>query len=261
MAVEEIVGGSYAKRAEGESDVRVFLVDAVTGAKSAKRYLATLETGVPAQGEAHPDITGVSCISVISEPAESSASAFYVRCGYGVATWRNAPTMVTQDIRIDTTFIEEKTWFDINDVRLKAVKQPPPTLVEHYPSATRAITRTSATISKLELTPTSVETDALFRRSIDYVGAVNNAPWFGWEAKTWLCEDMQIRKSNLPGYTEVETVVTYNPDTWRFLAEYIQQGRLPPGSIEGDGFAYFDIRELRNFMLLPFTIPNKTPPP
>lgn len=254
MPVEssDTIGGRYQRNEAGEFDQRVFIVGGVTGAVSDKKRQATLTTGVPQYEDAHPDISGINVIDVDCQPIDRAASQFRVVCKYGVPTWRTSPTLVPQEITLDTTYVEEKTWFDINGVRLEAeFFNPVQGFIQHYPSATRAITRSTATISKLE---TTSET-ALFLRSTSYVGTVNDAPWFNWPARTWLFEDLQVRTSRVPGFRECVYTLVYNPETWRFLAEYIEGGRIPPTATEGDGFAYYDIRELTDFSLLPLTIP------
>jgi len=243
--------GTWTETSDGTVASRTFLVVELAGTASAQIKNAVEAVGVPARGDAHPE--DASLVATQKSGSARDESTVLVTVEYEIPTWRNSPESVSQEITLDASVLAEETRFDINDVRLKASYQIPfGPLVEHYPKATRFGSLMTASVLRLETTSAS----DLLLRSVAYIEHVNNAVWFGWAAKTWKLDDLQVRRSRFAGYQEVTYVLTYNPRTWRFVASYIDSGTVPPDATEGNGFALFDIRELADFSLLPITMPT-----
>lgn len=239
--------GSWTETSNGIVASRTFLAVEMSGTASAQIKLAVDDPEVPIRGDAHPE--DASIVVVQKSGSARDESTVLVTCDYEIPTWRNSPETVSQEIRIDSTVVSEETIFDINGARIQAQYG----LVTHWPRATRSGSLVTITVSKLQLTSES----ALVIQAIDFVETINDAVWFGWPAKTWKLDDQQVRLSRFAGYREVQYVLTYNPRDWRFFASYIEIGRVPPDATDGNGFGYFDIRELQPFSSLPITIPTK----
>lgn len=250
--VPDFTQGEWTEFADGKRAVRTFTVHDLIGTSSAILKQAAEETGIPALGDPHPEDASIVVVDKSSRPMHDASAM--VACTYEIPTWRNSPGIVSQEITLDASVSEEKVYFDLNSNRIAAQYTIPGVgITVQYPSATVARSRVTATINKLEQTS---EGDLLLRAS-EFVETVNNALWFNWPAKTWKIEDIQSRPSPRNGWREVTYTLVYNPDDWRFLATFIDRGRLPPNATEGDGFAFFDVRELKDFTLLPITVPAK----
>lgn len=237
---------------DGIKAVRAFSVHDLDGVSSGIIKAAVNAPGVPALEEAHPDEPGIVVIDKTGSPMHDRS--VLVRCSYAVPTWDNAPGLVPQLLELDSSVLTEKTYYDINGVRLSATYTGT-VIVTHYPSTEKTLNIVTATIRKVETT-----SDAdLLARSVAYNDSVNDAAWFGWPAKTWRLEDLQVRQSRFAGKREVTYVLSYKPDTWQFLATYIESGRVPPDATEGNGFRRWDIRDLTDFSGLPITVPTMPP--
>ena len=243
--------GDWEETGDGIRASRTFLVTEIDGAPaSAQIKAATEAAGVPAKDDAHPEDSSI--VVITKRGVARNSREVLVTCEYETPTWRNAPNLVPQEITLDSSIFEEKAWFDINDNRI-SVTYNVGAIITQYPSASRSIGLMTATVSRLETTSSS---DLLLLGS-NYTDAVNDAPWFNWPLKTWKLDDLQVRTSRLAGYREVSYVLTYNPRDWRFFAGFIDRGRVPPDATEGNGYAFFDLRQPRDFSALPITIPTK----
>ena len=246
--------GDWQELADGYRATRTFAVLDLAGTSSDVLRSAANAVGIPDRNDPHPHESSIVVVRKTSRPLNDTSALVSVE--YEVPTWENSPELVSQEITLDASVDEEKVYFDINSARIAAQYTIAGVgIVTQYPSATIARSRVTATIRKLE---TTSEGDLLLR-SVAYMETVNNAVWFGWPAKTWKVEDLQSRPSKLSGYRAVTYTLVYNPDDWRFLATFIDRGRLPPDAAEGNGFAFFDTRQLTDFSQLPITVPVAPP--
>jgi len=243
--------GEWTELADGVRAVRTFTVHELAGVSSAQLKAAAEAVGVPARNDPHPEDSSILMIEKSARPLHDTAAL--VTCRYEIPTWQNSPETVAQEITIDATVIEEKTYFDYLGTTRISVTYTTGAVITQYPSATTAASRVTATIRKVE---TTSESDLLLRAA-DFVETVNDAMWFNWPEKTWKLDDLQSRPSRLSGRREVTYVLTYNPRDWRFLATLIDKGRVPPDATEGNGFRRWDTREPKDFTLLPITVPTK----
>ena len=239
---------------DGVVSERAFTVTELLGPSDQQLSAARTAPGIPAIGDAHPSVAGINCVS--KSVSATNDRVAIVMCRYQKPTPDTLPTLGGQLITTDASTVEEETNFDINGDRLIVSYNLGGSLVDQLPKA--GIARALSTLTFTVYEQTSEADISL--RNLAYVEHVNNAAWFGWAEKTWRCEDIQSRPyGQSRTWREVTTVLTYNPRTWRWRAEFINKGAAPADATEGFGFATFDIRELADFSLLPVTPPTAPP--
>ena len=246
--IENVIDGPWQRDVNGDTTTRTYIVT-----NQASFDPDTLPGEIPVRGTQHPEASELRAIAITITPEANQPQQKRVRVQYATPTLENLPELGGQRIEMDTTIVEERTIEDINGARLSATYIGPSGIVTHLPSAVRTSVLATATITRMETTTE----DQLLLRSIAYVGTVNDAAWFGWPAKTWRVDDLEVRRlTRNDSYRSVRTICTYNPETWRFLATYISRGAVPEDATEGNGFAFYDIRRATDFSTLPITVPT-----
>ena len=246
--ISRIVDGGWTHDVDGDRTSLTYYVDG-----QASGDVNTMPVEVPRRGDVHPDRSDLMAVSVVTSHVAGQPQQFIVRVEYATPSPENSPQLGLQRIELDSTIVEEQTNFDVTGARIFVNWNSPLGVVSHNPQATTLTNLTTVTVTKTE----TVSTDDLVRRAARFVGAVNDAVWFGWPAKTWKLDDIEVRKfDEAEVYQQVKYALTYNAKTWRLQVGYTLDGAVAPGATEGDGLKTFDVIKFDDFTLLPIVMPT-----
>jgi len=238
--------------AAGPQSTRVYDVTGLSlGNQAGLLWEASNAGGLPRYGDPHPVIPSIQVTGVDVAPVQASGAAratiTYTRPDITEAIDPTSP--FASQLEFSSGLLTDTTVHDVSGTRFSV----------RYAGA-------SVTGSQIDYPTAQVEkpifrcayerreTSSPFDVAIAFTGAVNRSPWSGRPAKTWRCEGVRSRVINRGQAFLVAYDLAYNPETWRFKAESNVAGQVPEDAVEGNGFAYFDVYQLRDFAQLGFTI-------
>ena len=225
---------------------RIAIVSGVTGSLDALLKNAIEDGQLPAYGDPHPSITGITLNSISGSPI--GGGLYRVVLSYFKDTGA-AQGSANATVRASaTTAVEE--------VGVDAAGNAMTTTFSHANSTYEP--RFVAEVEKPRVSFDFEWTEAAFPQStIDtYLGKINSAVWNGYAAKTILCTGINVTQSG--DEYRVRMSLTHNPETWVFVAKikpyYSTATTTDPSLDMTTGTKKFDVYPAVDFTPLGLTL-------
>lgn len=247
VTVDIIDGHGLRKSAEnGYETDRIAIVTGVTGDGSARLYNAVNTTGVPAIGDAHPDIAVAHLRSIDARPKDSDTVELVLK--YRESTSTHISLKDDPEISVGASVSQIETNKDADDNVIAVQYTYPSTYTkrEEYAGKThdqgglvsRLMPQRTYTVRK-RLSATASQIEAT---NDIYQGKVNAFAWRGYQPRTWLCVGIS-GQSNDGGQTYAVTYqFQYNPYTWDTVVTFIDPNDgKPPINLDANGVKYVKV--------------------
>jgi len=263
--VIDIIDGTRGRlTVEGWELERVATVYGLTGTASAKILNATIVTGMPSLGDAHPGYSGAFLQEILPEALDDDTVK--LRLIYRVPQLQRwQPSLDTVEVggtlsQVDTNkYISAQDGDDITR-SLISVQYAYPSDYEYSQALQSKTVDQSGLVSKLipehSLIITKLEYTNPSPIAKNYIGTVNSGPWtldLTADARQWLCTGIIGRSDD--GGTIYKTTYSfqYREDTWDVTVTFIDPytGRPPPDVVDDTGVKTLKEYKEMNFNNLP----------
>lgn len=232
--VSDLIEGSTIEETmeNGVTATRTFIVSGISGAATARSFIALNSSGIPAILEYHPSITDLRCVSKNAEPVNGSSSQFRVTAQYRAVDNTEDTEDPQAQMSIGSTVQEEQTSFDVNGTLIEI---GPVTIdgVEH-PKQTGHISaqkpQTTVTFKRREL-----EAPDLIAQN--FTGKVNGAQFLGLGPDHILCTKIEGSSTDGGQTFDVTYEFQINFGKWFASIYYVDSEKSLPleGATEANG--------------------------
>ena len=264
-----LIGGSRANQgADGFNVQQIFYIEALTGAIEERITRALSHDSIPNYGDPHRFLGGTFVSSITAEADDDSTGARVI-VEYSPPNSDNQQpgdeASAPAELSLDTGTITEQTFRDfrgdkmivsytgIGASKVETTNTTDPTTGEVTTTKTtkrgaKLSVRTTGLVdvdrSLVTITALRNETRLPLDKALAFNDTVNDKPFLGKPAFTWLCK---IHARQDGAIFRVSYILQHKPDQWRVIVTVGDDGAIPDEAEIGNGQAAFDLYELANF--------------